>query len=1182
MATFEIHDSRGNVRRFTVSRDQVSWFGSSPECEMPLDGPGIAPIHGRLRFKDADFRVEVIKDGPDIFVNGKPSRTARLRRGDEIRVGGCRVFLINPDEEEGELAPLSAEFQIDDLKPPSPTAGGRSPQGKEGRSPKPVSASSEAEAKPRRSREAKAPKAGNTPAWLESLEAGAESVAPSSAAKSILDPADAAYERSVAGAAQPSRLGRFGGLFSESRPGQESLVRSPAVLSLGLALVALVVVAFILWGVIRKTTSERLWRAAEQAMEASEFRNAVARYGEFLAYAPKDPRAGKAQARRGLASVQQFLAGGGNSFENAVKAAREMKAAQINLPEYQDARIDLAALVLQSAEGLATRTASTGSADDLKLTEDAAKLHVEIAGKAAEPQLGRSKLPAKLEQAKAAVEKARIRTESLAAIDAALEAQKAEDVYAARNALVARYADQATDKGVVGRVEKANELIREGVVFEAARGPAQSGPHPDPLGPPLSLVIRDQVRPATTGAGSSIVYALADGHAYALDGATGAPLWHIPVGASSPFIPRPVTGDAAAIAFDARHDELIRINARTGEVAWRQALGGPIQDAPMLLGNQLVQATLAGDLAFLDLATGEIQGRMKLGRPIRRAPAIDESAQHLYAVADDSNLFVLTREPPDCAAVLYLGHAAGSIPCPPTRIGPYLVVSENHELDRSRLRIFGLRGDGSEVQQIQELGLEGWTWGEPAFAGTRLWGTADRGGIVSFAIGPPDAKEPFSAVATLAAEKDGLGPIYARSRTEGEIWVAGRRSAQYTLDDTGRSLQASWTLPEGGPALGPIQMAGNLIVLVRETVGRTGTEVTAVDPRRGQVAWRTTLGSRWLAPLIPTGDGLLTLAPDGRPLAIPGDKVASGGFIEVAEYTPPPGSQVPKGPWTILTSEGDRITAASSKEADNRLMGSGGGADPHEIILPAAPSTPPLAWNGSLLAPMEDGRVFLIDPATGGTRSTPLIVPFDRASPIRWARPAPLAGAALLADRSGVLSRIVADKDGALSLETQANVGAPLLSDPATTPEAILVVTSDNRVQSRAARDLSAQGAAPLEAPLAMGPIAADAYVFLADAAGKLYAYGANGTRAWSVPLPGQPLIGPPVVRDGMAWALGRDGLLHQRALGDGAERAKINLDIVPAGPPLNLPSGLIIPSGAGTLRRYNSPPATPGGGEAS
>src|SRR5262249_6648897 len=281
----------------------------------------------------------------------------------------------------------------------------------------------------------------------------------------------------------------------------------------------------------------------------------------------------------------------------------------------------------------------------------------------------------KLAEARAAVRKAQVRTRSLAAMDQALADGSATRAYQARDNLVDQYADLAQDRELVARMTGANELIRKAVTVDGTRKAAARSPRPDPLGPPTAVVLRSRTEPASgTPAPESIVFALADGFGYGIDGTSGAPLWQVPLGLASPFVPQIVPGAAAVIAFDARSDELMRLDARSGALAWRLELGERVADPPLVLGNQLVQVLPSGKVMLVSLETGELQAAVNLGRPLARTPVSDESGRHLYVPGRQDTLFVLNRDPLGCAAVEYLGHQDGSIPCAPALLGRYFIL----------------------------------------------------------------------------------------------------------------------------------------------------------------------------------------------------------------------------------------------------------------------------------------------------------------------------------------------------------------------------------------------------------------------------------------------------------------------------------------------------------------------------
>ena len=72
MATLEVHHGRNRVERVTISRDHPILFGSSPKCDIVIDGPGVVPYHGRLRWKSSGYyKVDASTEGEFVELNGR-------------------------------------------------------------------------------------------------------------------------------------------------------------------------------------------------------------------------------------------------------------------------------------------------------------------------------------------------------------------------------------------------------------------------------------------------------------------------------------------------------------------------------------------------------------------------------------------------------------------------------------------------------------------------------------------------------------------------------------------------------------------------------------------------------------------------------------------------------------------------------------------------------------------------------------------------------------------------------------------------------------------------------------------------------------------------------------------------------------------------------------------------------
>ena len=346
---------------------------------------------------------------------------------------------------------------------------------------------------------------------------------------------------------------------------------------------------------------------------------------------------------------------------------------------------------------------------------------------------------------------------------------------------------------------QANELIRRAVKVDPARQPAATTPRREPLGLPTSLVLRSTAeRPAGAPAPESIAYALADGFAYALDAATGAPHWQLSVGLSAPFAPQPVAGDATVLVVDARHDELLRLDARTGKLIWRHELGEPVESPPLVLGEQLYQLLPSGSLVVIALKSGEQQATVNLGVPLSQAPVSDEQGRFLYVLGRRDSLFVLARDGLACLAVEYLGHEEGSIPCPPVRIGRFLIVIENDRPTESRWRVLILDEEGAKVRQVQQIDVPGWNWGIPASSGSVIWATGDKGGVEAFALGDyasnaPCARLPASSPTPPPRARPSAWP----SPSASSGWARGGPAASCWTPNEARSRRSPrWVSPE--------------------------------------------------------------------------------------------------------------------------------------------------------------------------------------------------------------------------------------------------------------------------------------------------------------------------------------------------------------------------------------------------
>ena len=275
----------------------------------------------------------------------------------------------------------------------------------------------------------------------------------------------------------------------------------------------------------------------------------------------------------------------------------------------------------------------------------------------------------------------------------------------------------------------ANELIRRAVTVDPTRRPAENAPRArsaraaDEPGAALPAQRR------RSSSAESIVFALADGFAYAID---GRPV--LPSGMLRSVWPRRSCrsrhgrGDRASPSTPVMTSWSASMPG-TEHSIWRLALGERARRSSAGAG----QPALPGAPQRQDARDRTRFGRASIDRqpgPSARSDAgHDESGQHLYVLGRQDCLFVLARDPLSCVGSRLSGPPGRLDPLCPARLGRFLVIAENDSLADSRWHILVVDEDGVKVKPVQEVEVSGWTWQTPATSGPIVWGDRRQGGL---------------------------------------------------------------------------------------------------------------------------------------------------------------------------------------------------------------------------------------------------------------------------------------------------------------------------------------------------------------------------------------------------------------------------------------------------------------------
>ena len=1219
MATLEIHEAGQRVRRVRIGRDQPVMFGTNPLCDIQLNDPTMAGFHGRIRWTNTNFKVEAVHETSFVEVNGRKVKSKGIRQGDEIRAGQTRLFLLSVEDD----GPDHGEKTVILDPPPAYAAEINPPDMTEAESPDFEIIESDPH------QPVAVPELPPTPAYhkmemappsLEFLNEGLDE--DEEATVTLRRPTDFAPMPLPKRDGPPIRRRGFkdfeGVNEIEDDPGDSSatddepdrsitkldslkrwvaslrgidwppdddrVFTSPIVLGLAGTFVVLVTLSVGLYQFIVHAQARQRFASATDHYDGGDFRGAIRDYDAYLLAEPTGEKSSKAQVYRSLARVRQHTSATSGSWTNALKEARAMVDDVSDLPEYRDVSVDLAEEIRKTAGGMLDRARDLADQAWLQEARAAIELHARVAGSAAGSLLDRSPVPAKLVEAEAAIRQATDLKATIAAVDAAIAANHPGDAYRARSSLLRRYPSLVANQDLSGRLGKINDLVRSAVRFDPTHRPGLTEPVAEPLGPPTSLVYR--LDPAKSAERSGpVAFALADGWAWGVDAATGAPLWQVPVGLASPFPPVRIEGGGASVPIlmiDARSNELVCREGRSGRFVWRQTLEGVATDPPILLGSRILQPLADGRVVEIDLRTGDLRGTLHLGQRICRSLVLNETGNRAFLLGDADCLFVLGLDPLECAAVEFLGHEAGSVACTPTRAGRLLILPENRTLDAGRWRVFLLGEAGGGLKLVQEIPIAGWTWGSPVAAGSVVWSASDRGEVIAFAVGRLDKPNPLAVIARTPPAPTSQGPAFPFARSEREFVVGSGFSAQYDLDMDHGQLAPVWTLSGAGHALAPPQNVARLTILTAQAVASGGSALWGLDPASGAVRWRTELGSPWPIPWSESssGDAISTLYSDGRALSLIRDALQKGGFLEQPLSVPGATSVVTPGATRIEVD--DTTILIPTPDANQILVrDSAGGFSP--VVLPTRLAALPLVVGHHLLIPGASGRVYLVDPRTGLSVADPYIPPFDRARPTSWLAPLAVAeDAILMTDAVGTIRRLIVEKDlrPRLVMTADRHLDSPPVGQPAASESALFIVTADGKIRSFSTRDLSPLGSFPMTTPPAIGPAVVNGYAFVVDAVGQVFAFDGDGRRLWTANLKEPRVIGQPIVRDHAVWFVSRDGGgVEALSLDDGVSVRQTRLAVEPVAGLFPVEDDLVIPTGAGTLQSY-SPSSQPSPGE--
>ena len=1006
----------------------------------------------------------------------------------------------------------------------------------------------------------------------------------------VLD--DAALDVSAvedAGTRSPAR--RKKGLMGKIMPTRDrrrkaNVWDSSLLLLGGGGLAILVILAGIFVLVFMRASGDAMVDAADSSYKDGNYGNAILQYDEFIKKFPDHTRASSARVHRGLAMIRNATEGS-RDYANPLIITTEVLDQISSEKNFGDARDELRSLLPTLAEGLAKQAHQKTSLQYVEKTHQALALVEKHVSKSNRPVARLEDINSSLAMTVRRIARDDELAKAVAAMQKAVADGETPQAYAIRWALLKEYPDLLDNKNLLQAVLAVTQAEKTAVKFVAEKKKAQTEQTPD-AGRPAVCIAQRALYKKVGGVKGKVVFVLAEGAVYGLDAAGGSVLWRRAVGyntnAQRPnFPPMPISKGPGsdALLVDVKAQALVRVEAASGKIRWRQDIGERFDAQPVIDGTRALVATESGRLVNVDLASGDTTGYIQLPQKLGVSPVVDSKRSLIYQLADHSNLYVLSSTDGACQRVLYLGHESGSISAAPVIIGQYLIVAENRGAQRVFLRVLSLEPKDKTPApvDIQEVELEGHVDTAPVVSGARMLVSTDKGRLYALRISANNAARPLEQIDQLQTSTTANLIRYPLLINE-QFWVADDHLTKYEIQSSLSTLKTKWNACKDSAFLQPLQAGGGCIFSARRRFGLPGVIVSAIGMNRPDIFWETHLAA-----------GPAT-EPTVEPAAAKVTLVTSlGSIVEVpmAKLSRPGQSVIDKPLVALKTKEIQRPIDAVTRTSGGLLaLSTGPGSeqiavfDPkarplkfRPVVLPGVLAARPIAFGEGLLVPCAIGQVFNLDPRGGGQLLEPFQPKLGGDNRPHWQDPVAIDDkSALIYDgrRMLYLLGVKQQPKPHLAALDQVELDAHLVSPLAVVGRTAFAVDEKNFLRPIALPGLTPGKSVPIEGKCVWGPAAIGGRLLLGTDDDKLLCFDVAGKLLWKKALLYGPLAGKPLeVGDDFIFA-SITGVVWRVEAASGEELAKLETGYPLAAGAVLLGEGLLLSGHDGTLYLVDQP----------
>ena len=966
---------------------------------------------------------------------------------------------------------------------------------------------------------------------------------------------------------------------SKKKRGQGNEFDTPLLLLGGGGLIVLLIAGGIIYYLLSREDADAILAEASEFYDSGSYTQAVNQYERFVTNNPGHQEFSAAKVRLGLAKIWKATSGT-SRFSGALDVTKQVLDRIEDEKEFETAKRDLSSRLPVIAQGLAAQAENATESEDITRfvaeSKEALALcnNTKFIPSTFRDDVVLNEIRQTLDRVERAQEQKVRLAEALAGMQEAIDAQDTAKAYAIHKQLTRENPGLLNNESLAAKVRAISAAEQQVVRFVAEARTAETAPRASPLVAQLALAGRQG--PATDLEG--MVSVRVDGAVYALNASDGKLLWREFVGLGA-NLPPVVLPDGDLLVVDSLHHELLRLQAQSGKLLWRQSFEGPILP-PVPIEGRLLVAEQAGKLHVLEAANGESLGYVQFEQPLPVPPAVAPRGHRIYIVGDHSSVYTLSSDDYACLGVFFLGHASGSMAAPPVTVLNKVVVAENSGLETSYVHALA-RTDDERIAAIDaSRRLDGLVNTPLLVAGRRLVALTTTGQVMVYEVGSGGGEQSLDQIATRDAES---GSPVARFGLlhERHVWSAGNQLNKLAILPTGNRLPVRDIDSDyGGNTFDhPLQRSGDILFHVRRPRDQAGAVVAAMNMSSGKAHWQTELAVPLAgAPAIDAvGKRITAVTASGAAYVF--DRQAMGRRIQDEArrlrsgpaLSPLVESAGLKQGRLALSSAGAKSILHFRPDAERGPLTS--------VRLAAPLSCPAVTWGEAFVAPTRVGQVYLYNGETAEQIGSPFQPALAADGQYNWLTPAVYGSGedSRLALSDGLakiyLLRREDQPEPNLQAEAEARLGnSPLTTRLAIAGDSVFAGSQNGQLARFALPSLERQPPVELEARIVWGPFNVGEQLLFATDTDELISVDVHGQIAWREALAhGQP-NGMPLAEKNSVLILWQQGSLSRILLQDGSESDFLQLEQPAVAGPIAFGGRLILASSDGTLLVVDRP----------